>query len=103
MLMSLKDIKNRILRISKIKDPLKCQQEVIVFAEELRRPRIETRTRGNYTYFYEMEIFYDPVVKAGREKVKENIGRIKKEEYQENPNKFKSMSKSELKKYLEQY
>ena len=103
MLMSLKDIKNRILRISKIKDPLKCQQEVIVFAEELRRPRIETRTRGNYTYFYEMEIFYDPVVKAGREKVKENIGRIKKEVYQENPDKFKTMSKSELKKILEQY
>ena len=103
MLMSLKDIKNRILRIAKIKDPLKCQQELIVFAKELKKPRIEPRTRGNYTYFYEMEIFYDPVVKAGREKIKENIGRIKKEEYQENPNKFKTMSKSELKKYLDQY
>ena len=50
-----------------------------------------------------MELFYDPVVKAKREKIKENIGRIKKEEYQENPNKFKTMSKSELKKHLEQY
>jgi hypothetical protein len=101
--MSLKDIKNRILRISKIKDSLKCQQELIVFAKELKKPRIETRTTGNYTYFYEMEIFYNPEVKGKRERVVENLGRIKKEEYQENPDKFKKMSKSELKKYLEQY
>ena len=101
--MSLKEIKNRIYKISKIKDALKCQQALIVFAKELRMPRIETRTRGHYTYFYEMEIFYNPEVKDKRERVKENIGRIKKEEYQENPDKFKSMSKSELKKYLEQY
>ena len=103
MLMSLKDIKNRILRISKIKDPLKCQRDLIAFAKELKKPRIEPRTTGNYTYFYEMEIFYNPEVKGKRERRKENIGRIKKEEYQANPDKFKSMSKSELKKYLEQY
>ncbi len=101
--MSLKDIKNKIFQIAKIKDPLKCQRDLIAFAKELKKPRIEPRTTGNYTYFYEMEIFYDPVVKAGRERVKENIGRIKKEEYQANPDKFKTMSKSELKKYLEQY
>lgn len=101
--MSLKEIKNKILQIAKIKDPLKCQQEVIIFAKELKRPRIETRTRGNYTYFYEMEIFYNPEVKDKRERVIENIGRIKKEEYQKNPGKFKTMSKSELKKSLEQY
>ena len=101
--MSLKEIKNRIYEISKIKDALKCQQELIVFAKELKNPRIEPRTSGNYIYFYEMEIFYNPEVKGKRERVKENIGRIKKEEYQENPDKFKSMSKSELKKYLEQY
>lgn len=103
MLMSLKEIKNTILWIAKIKDTVKCQQELILFAKELKRPRIEPRTRGNYTYFYEMEIFYNPEVKGKRERVKENIGRIKKEEYQKNPNKFKIMSKSELKKYLEQY
>ncbi len=103
MLMSLKSIKNRILRIAKIKDAVKCQQELKVFAKELKKPRIETRTSGNYTYFYETILFYNPEVKAKREKIKENIGRIKKEEYQENPEKFKTMSKSELKKYLEQY
>ena len=103
MLMSLKEIKNTILRIAKIKDPLKCQQELIVFAKELKKPRIEPRTSGNYIYFYEMELFYNPEVKGKRERRKENIGRIKKEEYQENPNKFKTMSKSELKKHLEQY
>jgi hypothetical protein len=101
--MSLKDIKNTILRIAKIKDPLKCQKELIAFAGELRRPRIETRTTGNYTYFYEMRVFYNPEVKRSRERRIENLGRIKKEEYQANPNKFKTMSKSELKKYLEQY
>ena len=101
--MNLKEIKNTILRIAKIKDPLKCQRELLLLAEVLKRPRIETRTRGNYTYFYEMEIFYNPEVKGKRERIKENIGRIKKEEYQENPDKFKTMSKSELKKSLEQY
>ncbi len=103
MRMSLKEIKNTILRIAKIKDPIKCQQELIIFAKVIKRPRIETRTRGNYTYFYEMEVFYNPEVKGKRERRKENIGRIKKEEYQANPDKFKSMLKSELKKYLEQY
>ena len=102
-LMSLKDIKNRILRISKIKDPVKCQQELITFAKEIKQPRIEPRPSGNYVYFYEMKLFYNPEVKEKREKRLENIGRIKKEEYQENPDKFKKMSKSELKKYLEQY
>ena len=101
--MSLKDIKNKILQIAKIKDPLKCQQEVKIFAKELKKPRIEPRKSGNYIYFYEMELFYNPDVKDKREKRKENIGRIKKEEYYKNPNKFKTMSKSELKKYLEQY
>lgn len=103
MLMSLKDIKNKIFRIAKIKDSLKCQQELIVFAEELRRPRIETRTTGNYTYFYEMELFYDPEVKGKRERRLKNLGRIKKEEYQENPDKYKNLSKKELKNILEQY
>ncbi|MBA7498757.1 hypothetical protein ES704_01494 [subsurface metagenome] len=53
-----------------------------------------------------MEIFYNPEVKGKRERVVENLGRIKKESYQENPDKFKKMlkmSKSELRKYLEQY
>jgi hypothetical protein len=103
MLMSLKEIKNTILRIAKIKDPVKCQQELIIFAKEIKRPRIETRTTGNYTYFYLMEVFYNPEVKRSRERRIENLGRIKKEEYQANPDKFKKMSKSELKKYLEQY
>ena len=106
MLMSLKDIKNKILRIAKIKDPVKCQQELIIFSKELSRPRIETRIRGNYAYFYVMEVYYDPEVKRSRERRIENLGRIKKESYQETPDKFnklKKMSKSELKKYLEQY
>lgn len=103
MLMSLKEIKNTILRIAKIKDSVKCQQELIIFAKELKRPRIETRASGNFIYFYEMELFYNPEVKGKRERVVENLGRIKKESYQGNPDKFKSMSKSELKKYLEQY
>ena len=101
--MSLKDIKNKILRIAKIKDPEKCQQELITFAKEIKRPRIETRTRGNYTYFYLMEVFYNPEVKRSRERRIENLGRIKKEKYQANPEKFKKMSKSDLKEYLEQY
>ena len=50
-----------------------------------------------------MLIFYNSKVKGKRGRVIENIGRIKKEEYQENPTKFKKMSKSELKKYLKQY
>lgn len=106
MLMSLKEIKNTILRIAKIKDPVKCQQEVIIFAKEIKRPRIETRTSGNFIYFYEMELFYNPEVKGKRERVVENIGRIKKESYQENPEKFKELKKMsipELRKYLEQY
>ena len=103
MFMSLREIKNTILRIAKIKDPVKCQQQLIIFAKEIKRPRIETRTTGNYTYFYEMRVFYNPEVKRSRERRIENLGRIKKEEYQKNPNKFKTMSKSELKKYLEQY
>ena len=106
MLMSLKEIKNTILWIAKIKDPVKCQQELIIFAKEIKRPRIETRTSGNYIYFYEMKLYYDPEVKGKRERVVENLGRIKKESYQENPDKFKKMlkmSKSELRKYLEQY
>jgi hypothetical protein len=103
MLMSLKEIKNTILRIAKIKDPVKCQQELIIFAKEIRRPRIETRIRGHYAYFYVMEVYYDPEVKRSRERRIENLGRIKKESYQEDPDKFKKMLKSELKKYLEQY
>lgn len=101
--MKYEQLKKATLRIAKIKDPLKCQRELIELAEVLKRPRIETRTRGNYTYFYEMELFYNPEVKGKRERVIEKIGRIKKEEYQANPSKFKSMSKSELKKTLEQY
>ena len=100
------DIKNRILRIAKIKDPVKCQKELLIFAKEIKRPRIETRTRGNYIYFYKMELFYDPEVKGKRERVVEKLGRIKKEEYQANPDKFKELKKMsipELRKYLELY
>jgi hypothetical protein len=53
-----------------------------------------------------MRVFYNPEVKRSRERRIENLGRIKKESYQENPDKFKEMlkmSKLELKKYLEQY
>lgn len=101
--MNLKELKNNVLRIAKIKDPVKCQRELIELAEILKLPRIEPRTSGNWTYFYEMVLFYSPEVKDKRERRIENIGRIKKEEYQANPDKFKAMSKSELKKYLEQY
>lgn len=50
-----------------------------------------------------MELFYNPEVKGKRERVTEKIGRILKEEYWVNPAKYKKMSISELKKYLEQY
>lgn len=101
--MDLKSLKFEILRIANIKDPVKCQEELMALVEILKQPRIEPRTRGNYTYFYEMKIFYSPEVKGKRGRRTENLGRIKKEIYQENPGKFKAMSKTELKEVLEQY
>ncbi len=50
-----------------------------------------------------MEAYYDKEVKEKRARIIGNLGRIKIEDYEANPDKVKKMSKEELKEYLEQY
>jgi hypothetical protein len=69
----------------------------------LSRPKVEARKRGNYYYFYEVEIYYNPEVKAKRERIIGKLGRISVEDYEKDREKIKKMGKKELLEFLEEY
>jgi hypothetical protein len=96
-------VKEEISRIANIKIPEVALQEIKKLNQKVNGPKIQHRKRGNYTYFYEMVIVYDPSVKEGRRKIVEKLGRISIEKYKSNKNKITLMSKEELQNYLEQY
>ena len=98
-----KEVQSEVNRISKLNDPKKALQEIINLDEKMSKPKIQTRKRGNYYYFYEMEAFYDKEVKDKRVRVIDKLGRMKIEDFKSNKDKIKELSIEELKNLLEQY
>ncbi|MFW9972793.1 MAG: hypothetical protein ACFFDF_21585 [Candidatus Odinarchaeota archaeon] len=96
-------VKKEISRIANLKDPEKALEELKKLDQKVNGPKIKTRKRGNYIYFYVMNTFYDSSVKEGRRKIKEKLGRISIEKFESNKKKIKEMSSEELKNYLEKY
>lgn len=96
-------VKEEISRIANIEIPEVALHEIKKLNQKVNGPKIQHRERGNYIYFYVMDLVYDPSVKGGRRKIKEKLGKISIEKYESNKNKIKQMSKEELKKYLDQY
>lgn len=99
---------NEIERISKIKDPEECQEEIIKLYELIKAPRIKKVKRGNYYYIYAvLEYRYDKGIRHSRENKREKLGRISLQEYETNTNEvekfIESRNQEKLKKYLEQY
>jgi hypothetical protein len=104
--MKFEDIKKEISQIAKLDCP-EALQRMKHLDERINSPKIQKRLRGNYQYFYEVQIEYRPEVRHSREKVIENLGRIEKQAYLENKKTLdmlqKEGNKEELIKYLEQY
>ena len=98
-----KEVQSEVNRISKLNDPKKALQEIINLDERMSQPKVQTRKRGNYCYFYEMEAFYDKEVKGKRARVIDKLGRMKIEDFEVNKDKIKELSIEELKDLLEQY
>jgi len=96
-------IKEEIFRIANITIPEVVLQEIKELNEKVNGPKIKYRVSGNYAYFYIMDLVYDPSVKGGRRKRKENLGKISKNKFESNKKTILKMSKEELKKTLEAY
>lgn len=99
---------NEIDRISKIKDPQECQEEIIELNRLIQTPRIKHVKRGNYYYFYSvLEYRYDKDVKHSRESKREKIGRLTISNYEQQKiiiNRLvQEKNKEELIKFLEDY
>ncbi|KKN37586.1 hypothetical protein LCGC14_0761920 [marine sediment metagenome] len=80
--MKFQEVKNEILRIAQISDPLKVVEEVKKLHYELfERPKIKRPVkRGNFYYFYLIKS-YD---KKGHEILGKKLGRISIQDYEEN-------------------
>ena len=101
--MRLKEIKAEIHRIANLNDSQKALEEIKEWDKQVSKPKVGARKRGNYYYFYEVEIYYNPEVKAKRERVIGKLGRIQIDDYEKNKDKIKKMGKEELIGFLEQY
>ncbi len=103
--MKFHEVKNEILRIVQISDPLKVVEEVKKLHYELfERPKIKRPVkRGNFYYFYLIKS-YD---RKGNEIIEKNLGRISIQDYEENEDVIEQSRKAgnieELQKYTQLY
>lgn len=106
--MKVEIIIHEIERISKIKDPETCQEEVIKLNRLMKTPLIRKVKQGNYYYFYKiLEYQYEKVFRQSRESKREKLGRISLQDYLQNKIQVEKLIQSrdqdQLKKYLETY
>lgn len=94
------DLVEGIKRIANISDPEECQKSLRKLIKYLDRPNFEARMSGNWVFFYMMEVFYDSETQNAGRKPGESLGKLPKEEYLKDKEKYNSMSLKELRKVL---
>jgi hypothetical protein len=87
-------------RIVKIEDPEETQRELQKLYKKLNSPKWTAVTRGNWTYFYNYEIKYDPEAQRTRRANRKSIGKLPKEVYNNNKKQIKKMNYNQLIEYL---
>jgi len=99
--MQFSEVKKEISRIAQIEDSKETQIEVRDLDFRLNKePKIKVVKRGSYYYFYRVEYYFDSSVHHGREDIKESLGHLSVEVYEENKERIDLMGYKELKEYL---
>jgi len=97
--MNIKQIKEEINRISKIKDPVQCQEEIRMLNKKIGKVFI-AQIRGNYAYFYKIKYSWNPEKKRSVKKISTALGKMPKNEYLKDKDKIKRLPINELKKII---
>ena len=94
--MKITTIKERIEKIDQMDDDSKKIRALHRLSSELKEPKVESRIRGNFVYFYQMRGYYDSYTKKWLYTNEKALGKLPLSLYQKNKSKIDKMPYSKL-------